>query len=284
MIIYIKELEKEHLGFLEKIKSKLKMILIRQIDDKRKIFLLPNINDKKTFKKLNKKIKKYPNSKIVLSKKIKKYESEIKNGSIIRGKIVQKNLIHKIVKFVAGNLKLKDIYIISKKYDLITVKLTNYFVEKVKSVNIVTNEIEKYKNLEAQIYNEKGIIITVSNNKKKSLKKANIIINIDMNNNEINKYSINRNSIIINIANEKIDKIAVFEGIIVNNVQVELEESIKELFIKDNLYGYFENSELYEALVEENVKSDKIRLKELIGNNGIISFNEIQKISKESTK
>ncbi len=275
MTIYIKDLENEKLTFLEKIKVKLRILLIRQIDDNRKVMLLPNLENEKKIIKINKKISKYPNSKIVLSKKLKKYENQIENN-IIKGKIVQKAMIHKILKLVATNLKTQDIYILSKKYDLDVVKLSQQYIEKVKTVNIVTNEISKYKKLEEQIYNEKGILITITNNKKKSLKKAKLIINMDFNNEEINKYNICRNSIIINISNNKVDKITAFEGIIVNNVQVELDEQLRNLCINDGLYGFFENSELYESLVGEKIQNDKIRLKEIVGNNGIISFNEIQ--------
>lgn len=282
MIIYIKELEKEKLSFIEKIKVKLKMIIVKELDDNRKILLIPNIKYSKSFIRLNKKIAQYSNCKILLSKKIKKYEKQIETNRIIKGKIVQKHLIHKILKLVESNLKTSDIYILSKKYDSTTVKMVEYFVEKVKTVNIVTNEIIKYKKLEEQIYNEKGIIMTVSNNKKKSLKKARIIINLDLNNEEIRQYNINRDSIVINIADEKIDKIISFEGIIINNVQIELNAEIREKFVKDNLYEYFENAELYESVVGENIQKEHIRLKELVGNNGIIDFNEIQRVKNKS--
>lgn len=275
MIIYIKDLENEKLSFWEKIKVKLKMLLIRQIDNNRKIMLLPKIEDEKKFLKINKKLTKYPNSKVVLSKKLKKYESKICN-TIIKGKIVQKVMIHKILKLVATNFKTQEIYILSKKYDLYVVNLSQQYIEKVKTVNIVTNDILKYKKLEEQIYNDKGIIITVTNNKKKSLKKARLIINIDFKNEEINKYNICRNSIIINISDDKINQITGFEGVIVNNVQIELDEQLRKNFIDDGLYGFFENSELYESIAGEKVENNRIRLKEIVGNNGIISFNEIQ--------
>lgn len=278
MIIYIKELENEKLTFLEKIKVKLKLILVRKLDMNRKILILPNIEDKKKFVKLNNKLKKAFNCKIVLAKSLKKYENEIECSKILRGKLVQKSLIYRILKLAVGNFKTQDVYILCKRYEMVIAKMSEYFADKVRTLNIVTNEIAKYKKLEDKIYNEKGIIITVSNNKKKSLKRAKVIINIDLNNEEINKYNICRNSVIINLSDEKIHKLTAFDGIIINNVQIDFDDNIRDIFIKHNLYGSFENSELYESIVGEDVDISKIRLKELIGNNGIINFHELYSI------
>jgi len=281
MIIYIREIDKkDRISLLEKLKIKLNMILVKVIDEKRIVYIIPKIENERIYKKLNKKIKKYPNCKIVLSKKIKKYESQIECYQIIKGKFVQKSLLHKILQLVLGNLSLQDIYILSKKYESSTVNIIEYFLDKVRTVNIVTNEIQKYKKIEEQIYNEKGIIITVTNNRKKSLKKAKLIINLDLNNEEINKYNINRKSTIINIANEKINGIIGFEGIIINGVQIDLRQDIRDYFIEHKLYGFFENAELYESIREDNIKKEEIRLKELIGNNGIIDYKEIENIKK----
>ena len=52
----------------------------------------------------------------------------------------------------------------------------------------LTNHIEKFKTLERKVLEEYGIMITINNNKKKSLAKSNIILNMDFPNELINKY------------------------------------------------------------------------------------------------
>ena len=102
---------------------------------------------------------------------------------------------------------------------------------------------------------------------------------MDFNNDEINSYNVNRRAIIVNLIDTKIDKITGFEGIIVNNVQVELDGEIRKFFENDNLYGYFENSALYEATNSVVPINDRnLKLKELIGNNGIIRYDEIKSV------
>ncbi len=281
MIIYLKELEK--LKFIEKLKMKLNRLIIRNIDENRKIIIFPidEKNEDKMLKVLNSKID--SNCKIVISKKLKKLEGKIQ-GKIIKGKLVQKALLDKILQLAVGNLKVQDIHIVSQKYSLDVVKIIDYFIEKVKTVNIVTNEIAKYKKLE-ETYADKGILITVTNNRKKSLKRANVVINFDMNNEELNNYNVNRNAIIINLADTTIDKITGFEGIIINNVEIELSEEIRKIFTENNLYEYFDNSALYESINNcIDINSKDIRLKEIVGNNGVITYDEINRCKKLKSK
>ena len=93
--------------------------------------------------------------------------------------------------------------------DLTEVEFENIkiFAKKYKTVNIVTNHIEKFKKLENDLVEEDGIIITITNNKKKSLMKSHIILNIDFPRELLNKYMIKDDSIIVNIREKvKINK------------------------------------------------------------------------------
>ena len=52
-----------------------------------------------------------------------------------------------------------------------------FIAEHVKRLNIVTNNLNKFKKIEDYLYNELGITINISNNKKQSLLKSNLIFN-----------------------------------------------------------------------------------------------------------
>ena len=81
-------------------------------------------------------------------------------------------------------------------YVLENIKL---IVRKYKRVNIVTNHLEKFKKLEKEIFEKDGIMVTVTNNKKKSLTKSNVILNYDFPTELINKYKIYDEAIILNV-------------------------------------------------------------------------------------
>lgn len=298
--IYIKECEKNDElitnekipKFLKKIvikvKRKLNIISRKQVNNNY-IYIIPNIENKNIQKKIQRKIiKESKEVQIVLSNKLKEKKLQLEKISIVDGRRVQKYVIQEILEYILKlskdenqKLQFKDIYILQKEHNFETIYMIEYLKDKVKTINIITNAIGKYKKIEEKLYDE-GYLITVSNNKKKSLKKAKIIINMDFTKEELSNYIINRNSIIINFTNEKIDKLRGFEGIIINSIKISMKEEIKQYFKENNLYYKFEIIELYESIFktgqfEKNIykiKEDKVNVIQLIGNNGKISEKE----------
>ena len=162
-------------------------------------------------------------------------------------------------------------------YEILATDIVEYIKllsKKYKTINIVTNHIEKFKKLEKKLLNEDGIIITITNNKKKSLLKSQIILNVDFPQELINNYNINENAIIINIHGKiKINKKR-FNGLNVNNYEIDYRDDKKdnicfsckfylrdvyeaELFKKENFYK-----------IRESIRKDKVIIKKLILNNG----------------
>lgn len=60
----------------------------------------------------------------------------------------------------------------------------------VKILNVATKNIGVFKQIEEKLYEEQGIMIRVTNNKKRSLLKSDIIINLDFTGEELSKYYI----------------------------------------------------------------------------------------------
>lgn len=219
MYIYIKTLKKdEELTnnknipiFLQKIIIKLKkqfnLVTVKKIDEKHHLYIIPKKNSIKLIKKI---VAKNNTEKVIFSKDLKKYEKEFnledKNISIFIPKILQY-----IMDTMDKKLELQNIYFLVNEYNERNIEIIRYMIDKMKTVNIVTNNIGKFKILEEKIYNEKGILITVTNNKNKSLKRASYIINLDFNNENIKEYRIVPNTIIINCINEKLEILKYFQ-------------------------------------------------------------------------
>jgi len=122
-------------------------------------------------------------------------------------------------------------------------------------------------------------MLSISNNKRKSLFESKIVINIDFPEETINKYKIYDNAIIINI-NDKINvQSKRFNGVNVNYYKIQIPLEYK-------LEG-FQNEIIYESLIygkkykeiNEKIMKDKIEINKLIGNNGIITQYEITKLN-----
>ena len=259
-----------------------------------KIFKIININDnkiilpineetvsakyqKKLAIKTNEILTKTNSNKIVVSNQIKKYDEYINflnscNIDIADGKWIYKIAILDILDYIVNNKNIKkeelEIAITTNYISDIEIENIKRIAFEYKRVNVITNHIEKLKKIEQNLYEEHGIMITVSNNKKKSLRKSEIIVNFDFPKEVLNKYNIYEEAIIINVeGNMKITKKR-FNGLVINDFEIEPKESsrysAKEIyeskFFKKQNFKY----------VREKMAKDNIKISELIGNNGKI--------------
>lgn len=297
MYVYIKEIEeKEEIEFFEKLpkwakKSVWKVmqtvnwIITKQIEENRKVYLIPNIENKNTEKRLKRKLEKEKGQtqriQLVLSKKGKQFQEALKNYKIIEGRRIYEEAIERILEEVLKGhvLEMQDIYILANHYQERNTKIIRELAQKVKSINIITKEIGKYKVLE-ELMMEEGMVISVANNKRKSLKRAKIILNLDFTKEEINQYTIFRNALIINQGKEKITKIRGLEGIIIQNISVVLEQEEKEWIRKQGLENDFSLLEIYESLEKTGKQKEKIQIDKLYGNHGEISKKELRNWQK----
>lgn len=159
-----------------------------------------------------------------------------------------------------------EIYICTNNFCNENIKIIRELVPKIKTINIVTNN-KKYHSLEHRL-EEEGIYITVSNNKRKSLKNASIMINLDFE--YLNEYNINRDMIIIDTTG-KIEVQKGFNGIVISKVKLDTKKVLRVFSEFDN----FDKSELIEGEiakigdyneVREFVKFNKIYIESLYHN------------------
>ena len=243
-----------------------------KIDDKKVIILVKKV--KKILEKTNCRT-------IILSKYLKKQENFVDlinmyKINVIDGRWLFLVLLDKILDYIIAKRKLEKKQI--NVSIMVKQNTCDYVIENIKkiskiykSINIVTPNIEKFKKLEEEIFEENGVIITISNNKRKSLKRADIIINIDFSEEELNKYNIPDEAIIVNIdGNIEINKKR-FNGLNINDYEISFEKFDEFDYEKDKLYW---KKDLYEAsiykkqpyqYIERKINKDKVKIVELIG-------------------
>lgn len=195
-----------------------------------------------------------------------------------------------------------DVYFLIKKDNDLNLQFLLKFIENCKTVNIVTNDIARFKEVQERIYENENILIGISNNKSKALKRARYILNINMDENDIKKYKINRDAIIINLKNMVYYNNPGFNGININYMQIFLPDEYIEQFECINNQNEFDLTRLYEVYLmqklniekrklnvlkcekvenieEKIIKQDGVKITGLIGNNGRIGESEFVKIS-----
>ena len=242
-----------------------------------------DLNEKKSIKLANKThriLQKTQSNKIVLSKELQKNEiyANVLHSygyNIVDGRWLFEGISEKILNYIT---ELKNIKKEETSISILVNNLTDYTLESIKilakeykTLNIVTNHIEKFKKIEKIIYQEYGLMITVTNNKKRSLNKSKVILNIDFPNEILNKYNIYDEAIIVNInGNIKINKKR-FCGLVINDYEIKV-KSIKEnrkYYIKE-LYeaGFYKNIPFKE--LQDKIKKEKLEIEAVLGLNGKI--------------
>ena len=224
--------------------------------------------------------------KIVLSKILKENE-EYKNilytygFDIVDGKWLFEVISCEVLDYIVNlkNIKKEDteISILVNYITQNTLENIKKIARQYKRLNIVTNHIEKFKKIEEELYNKEGIMIIVTNNKKKSLSKSKIILNIDFPKELLNKYNIYENAILVNIrGNMKIARKR-FNGITINDYEIKLNNldysqinNKNQYNIRDIYEASFYKTMPYREIVKQ-INADKLEVTSLYGNNGAIS-------------
>lgn len=228
---------------------------------------------------------------VVLSNLVKNMDFKFEKLRILNKKFLMKNLIMDVMenmcKFGGTIIQSEKVYVLVDNYNKQNLDILRDLADNTKSLNIITSKIKNFKNFEDQIYQNNGIMITVSNNKRKSLKNAEIIINFDFSEDIIKKYVINRQAIIINISNNNIEVDMGFNGIKINDIEIDKNLEIFDYFKIYNIFENFDQTELYESLifnkpydkVKKQKKKDGIIIKNFIGVRGKIEEKEFEKLN-----
>ena len=260
--------------------------------------------DKKSIqKRLVKKIYKLKIDAIVFSKELEgKFKDDICemlklddniNVKMINGKKLMEYMEFDIMKYILEkqkhSMRQEDIYIIFKRDNSLNLNFLVRFIENFRMTNVVTNDIARLKNVQDNLLDNENILISVSNNKKKALRRAKYVLNVNLTTEELAKYNINRNAVIINIRENVKYSNPGFEGINVNYFDINVPDEFDEKF--EQMGNNFDLVKLYESIliaenfgeastekVYEKIARDEIQVKNVIGINGRISDEELERV------
>lgn len=253
-IFFIEENDKQWIFNLKKISIKNRRIIINKNMNK------INIKQKmKIVNEIRKVLYEYKSKKVVLAEKLKDNKEFINllvtnNIDIIDGKWLFKMILPEIVDDVVkkNNIRkenLELVFTVNEKSRIVE-EYIEMFSSEFKRIGVVTNHLSQFRKLEEKLYNNSGIIITVSNNKRKSLLNADIIINIDYPKETLNKFTLNDNAIIINIEGDMKILKKRFCGKLINDYEIDVKKDLKfEVWVNKNNIDIkkFNTKDLYEG-------------------------------------
>lgn len=223
---------------------------------------------------------------VVLSNSLNEFdyinEKLIQNKMYIyTGKVLGNYLLYEFIGYISKmkheEMYKQELFILINNPSKIDESNIIYFSKNFKRINIVTNQINHFRKIENYLEDKLGIAITITNNKRKSLLKAKIIINLDFDEETINNFNINRNAIILNPNNKVNIKSKLFNGINIHDYQIIYKNKFNSL-----IYKKFDKRLLYESTiigkkydeVIKQIKEDDVRIVNLLGKNGVINQKE----------
>ena len=204
---------------------------------------------------------------LAIEKKLKDDEQFVKllygmDINICSPKWILKKCTDKIVDLILKEKKKQEseISICVNEIDSLVEEYIYKFSKEFKRINIITNHIGKFRKIEEKLYNEEGILLNVSNNRRKSLIKAEIILNVDFPKELINDFSIYDKSTIINWDEPLKIRKKRFNGKIIEEINIELnKDSEIASFINDNGLENYDERDICQVL--EKIQNGQIYIK-----------------------
>lgn len=201
----------------------------------------------------------------------------------LSGRYILKFMLPEVINYCIRLLdfKIDELYICVNEYNKENVSIIKDLCNNTKVVNIITKN-SHYRELERNL-EEKGIYVTVNNNKRKSLKRANIVINLDFK--ELKDYNVSRNMIMIDL-DGSLQTNKSFQGIYIKSAEVGTAK-VMRVFSE---YEKFNKSELIEAemiklkeyeTVRKYVRMNKFDIINVLGKRKI-NTQEFKRILKNS--
>lgn len=212
-----------------------------------------------------------------MKENIELIELLIKNKFVIfEGKELHKYMLLEIIKYIESKKKLEEnieIALITENLTEEAVGTTMLLIEKYKKVKIITNHPEQFLKIENKILEETGYPIIITKNKQKALKKSTIIINLNFEEEEINKYNIYENSIIISIGKNIKIKSKRFNGTVIHDYKLNLDkqECERKLYEQRMVRNKIEEANLSKFEISRIIlNEEKIQITELVTAKGRI--------------
>ena len=271
--LYIEKMDKPNCIF-QKIKIE---------QDNCKIYL--NLEKEKNITKVIKKITKNEIANVVLSKELYENKKIINNLNansikIFDGRWLQKYLSIEIIDYIVMQKNVKkeetEIAVTVNQITDLSIEIIKILAKEYKRLTVITNYIDKLKKIEKELYDNEGVLIIISNNKRKSLLKPQIILNMDFNKEILNKYKINENATIINLEGDMKIEDKRFNGINVNDYEIEVgreeviwRQNIKNFRTKDLMEAVLYMKDNFDS-ISTKIRKNKVAIKELYGINGKI--------------
>lgn len=181
------------------------------------------------------------------------YEIESRKIKVLDGRWLFKLLLYDVLEFVSKSkdkrIETVNVSMIINAPDEIIFAQLIQIAEKVRSLKIVTNKINRFSQIEEKLYIDYGIAVQITSNREKAMLNSDIIINIDEY--DIDKYKISNSASVVNIGYNVQLNNENFYGEVINWYEIEYNKEILEGFEERDNYDH---NVIYESMIYKRAK------------------------------
>lgn len=287
----LKENEKDLPSFIKNIIYNFRKLTGQALNLKisnKNLIILPKIN-KRVLKRIDKILRVDVTKNVCISEELKLKENFVnflneRNINILDGRWLFKYLVENVLEFLCVKTDLipeiQEISILTNELNNLIYETIIKLSKRVKNINIITKNINLFKKLEEDVYEESGMILRITNDFKKATLKSNIILNFNFVQELLDKINFGKNSNLVNFERSLRINQKSFNGKVINFYHINLPE--KYLYNQER-FTRFDTSILYESYIYKKtspiniwkeISKDKIKIDALEGfkrNNKIYS-------------
>ena len=243
------------------------------------LIILPKIN-KRVLKRIDKILRVDVTKNVCISEELKLKENFVnflneRNINILDGRWLFKYLAENVLEFLCVKTDLipeiQEISILTNELNNLIYETIIKLSKRVKNINIITKNINLFKKLEEDVYEESGMILRITNDFKKATLKSNIILNFNFVQELLDKINFGKNSNLVNFERSLRINQKSFNGKVINFYHINLPE--KYLYNQER-FTRFDTSILYESYIYKKtspiniwneINKDKIKIDALEG-------------------
>lgn len=278
----LKENEKDLPSFIKNIIYNFRKLTGQALNLKisnKNLIILPKIN-KRVLKRIDKILRVDVTKNVCISEELKLKENFVnflneRNINILDGRWLFKYLVENVLEFLCVKTDLipeiQEISILTNELNNLIYETIIKLSKRVKNINIITKNINLFKKLEEDVYEESGMILRITNDFKKATLKSNIILNFNFVQELLDKINFGKNSNLVNFERSLRINQKSFNGKVINFYHINLPE--KYLYNQER-FTRFDTSILYESYIYKKtspiniwneINKDKIKIDALEG-------------------
>jgi len=257
---------------------------VQEISKEEEIVALPRSRKKERLQqKLEMICKRDRISQVIFSQEVRKEwgeEQEDFTKKVVRS-FLQEELAY-ILQWQERKPENTDLYFLVNEYSKEMKEILAYFAREYKVVHILSKNMKYYTRWIERLEEEDIINLIYSRNYRKSLARADLVINVDFTKEELKKFRLNPNAIILQLKGEKPELDQVFHGLFVTGICLDLQQEnpALEQFPSEEIYVAHLEEKLNFEEVWQKIKKDDVNVRYLKGMNGKIDEKEYKSLLK----